>query len=162
MKWMKERDLLIAQTMAFVQSVTGKTPDTEKTVTASVALLSVETSQTTETPETIETSETIRAASVLPDIEALLARRAPAAQAPKDVPSEVSREQPPPEISRPAPPARLDLREDLQSEIRARVANFRAHQERFNREREAYCTATMAKVHAALKEGGLPPPRLGK
>ena len=32
MKWMKERDLLIAQTMAFVQSVTGKMPDTEKTI----------------------------------------------------------------------------------------------------------------------------------
>src|SRR6476619_1161111 len=27
MKWMRERDLLIAQTMAFVQSVTGKKPD---------------------------------------------------------------------------------------------------------------------------------------
>jgi hypothetical protein len=39
------------------------------------------------------------------------------------------------------------------------VASFRAHQERFNREREAYCTATMAKVHAVLKEGERPPPR---
>ncbi len=37
MKWMRERDLLIAQTMAFVQSVTGKTPEAEKTITASVA-----------------------------------------------------------------------------------------------------------------------------
>ena len=46
MKWMRERDLLIAQTMAFVQSVTGKTPEAEKTVTTSVALLSVETSET--------------------------------------------------------------------------------------------------------------------
>ena len=161
MKWMRERDLLIAQTMAFVQSVTGKTPEAEKTVATSVARLSVETS------ETIATSETTHAASVLPDIEALLGRTAPAAQAPRDVPREVSREvvskeETPREIPRPGPPARLDLREDLQSEIRARVANFRAHQERFNREREAYCTATMAKVHAALKEGELPPPRLGK
>src|SRR4029453_14348344 len=160
MKWMRERDLLIAQTMAFVQSVTGKTPEAEKTVATSVARLSVETS------ETIATSETTPA-SVLPDIEALLGRTAPAAQAPRDVPREVSREvvsreEAPREITRPAPPARLDLREDLQSEIRARVANFRAHQERFNREREAYCTATMAKVHAALKEGQLPPPRLLK
>ena len=47
MKWMKERDLLIAQTMAFVQSVTGKTPEAEKTVSASVSLLSVEASETT-------------------------------------------------------------------------------------------------------------------
>ena len=159
MKWMRERDLLIAQTMAFVQSVTGKTPEeaektvaektvAEKTVTTSVALLS------------IETSETIRAATLLPAIESLLAETPPAAQAPKDVPTEASREVPR-EISRPAPPARLDLREDFQSEIRARVANFRAHQERFSREREAYCSATMAKVHASLREGEQPP-RPGK
>ena len=149
MKWMKERDLLIAQTMAFVQSVTGKTPEAEKTFSASVASLSV------------ETSETIRTAAappdILPDIKALLALTLPAAQAPR----EVSREEIPREISRPAPLARLDLREDFQSEIRARVANFRANQERFNREREAYCSATMAKVHASLKDNELPP-RLDK
>jgi len=149
MKWMRERDLLIAQTMAFVQSVTGKTPEAEKTTTASVALLSV------------ETSEAIRAAASLPDIELVLAQTPPAAQAPKDVPRDVSREEMPREISRLAPLARPDLREDFQSEIRARVANFRAHQERFNREREAYCSATMAKVHASLKEGE-PPTRTGK
>ena len=145
MKWMRERDLLIAQTMAFVQSVTGKTPEAEKTVTTSVALLSV------------ETSETIHAAAALPDIGSLLAETPPATHAPSDV----SREETPREIARPAPLARLDLREDFQSEIRARVANFRAHQERFNREREAYCSATMAKVHAALREGE-PPTRPGK
>ena len=148
MKWMRERDLLIAQTMAFVQSVTGKTPETEKTVTASVALLSV------------ETSETIRAVAALPDIESLRVETPPAAQAPREVSREVSREMPR-EISRPAPLARLDLREDFQSEIKTRVANFRAHQERFNREREAYCSATMAKVHAALREGE-PPTRPAK
>jgi hypothetical protein len=63
----------------------------------------------------------------------------------------------PREISRPAPLGHLDLREDFQSEIRARVANFRAHQARFNREREAYCSATMAKVHASLRDGEQPP-----
>ena len=47
MKWMKERDLLIAQTMAFVQSVTGKTPEAEKTVSAPVSRPSVEASETT-------------------------------------------------------------------------------------------------------------------
>src|SRR4030095_8446274 len=91
MKWMRERDLLIAQTMAFVQSVTGKAPEAEKTVTASVALLS-------------ETSETTRAATVLPDIavltaiESLLAKTPPAAQPPREalrnVSSEVFREMP--------------------------------------------------------------------
>jgi hypothetical protein len=151
MKWMKERDLLIAQTMAFVQSVTGKTPDAEKTISASVAQLSVETFETT------------RPTAALFDISALLAETPPAAQAPTEaqVPTvEVSGETAR-EIPRPVPLARPDLREDFQSEIKARVASFRAHQERFNREREAYCTATMAKVHAALKESELPP-RLGK
>src|SRR5438552_18460362 len=94
MKWMKERDLLIAQTMAFVQSVTGKTPEAEKTVIASVALLSVETSETT------------RTAAALADIESLLAETPPAAQAPREVSrepsSEVSREKPR-EISRRPP-----------------------------------------------------------
>jgi len=149
MKWMRERDLLIAQTMAFVQSVTGKTPEAEKTVTAPVALLSVET------PKTIRTAAVLP--DILPDIKALLALTQPVAQAP----AEISREEIPREIPRPAPLARLDLREDFQSEIRARVANFRAHQERFNREREAYCSATMAKVHASLREGE-PPTRPGK
>jgi hypothetical protein len=145
--------------MAFVQSVTGKPPEAEKTpeaaktVATSVALLS------------IETSETTRAAAALADIVSLLAETPPATQAPREVSREVSRdvsrEEMPREISRPAPLAHLDLREDFQSEIRARVANFRAHQERFNREREAYCSATMAKVHASLREGEQPP-RPGK
>ena len=156
MKWLKERDLLIAQTMAFVQSVTGKMPEAEKTVIASVALLSVETSETT------------RTAAALADIESLPAETPPATQAPREVSREVSREpssevsrEKPREISRPSPLALPDLQGDFQSEIRARVANFRAHQERFNREREAYCSATMAKVHAALREGE-PPTRPAK
>ncbi|OCK55377.1 hypothetical protein [Bradyrhizobium sp. LMTR 3] len=135
MKWMRERDLLIAQTMAFVQSVTGKPPEAEKTITTPVTVLSVQASKPT------------RPAAPLSDIQALLAETMPLAQAPK----EASRE-----IPRPAPLARPDLRDDIQSEIKARVANFRAHQERFNREREAYCTETMAKVHAALREGEPP------
>ena len=62
---------------------------------------------------------------------------------------------------RPAQIARPDIKQDFQSEIRARVANFRANQERFSREREAYCSTTMAKVHASLREH-TQPPRLGK
>jgi len=145
MKWMRERDLLIAQTMAFVQSVTGKKPEAEKTVTTSVALLSVETSDGVETfaPET---------SASMPDIEALLAVSGAISPVPRQAPNQAAR---------PASPERPDLRNDFQSEIKARVANFRAHQERFNREREAYCSATMTRIHAALKEGELPP-RLGK
>ena len=141
MKWMRERDLLIAQTMAFVQSVTGKKPEAEKTVATSVALFAIETSM----PAT--------RAAPMPDIEALLAETSAIAGAPS---REASRE-----ASRPVQIARPDLRSDFQSEIRTRVANFRAHQERFHRERDAYCSATMDKVHAALREASQPP-RLGK
>ncbi len=51
-------------------------------------------------------------------------------------------------------------RSEYQSEIQARVEKFRAHQAKFNRDREAYCSATMAKVHATLD--GYPLPRSSK
>ena len=145
MKWMRERDLLIAQTMAFVQSVTGKKPEAARTVATSVSITSVETSETT--------------SSTMPDIEALLAEALA-----DDLPKPASRVTPA-EAPRPVQTiARADLRSDFQSEIseiKARVANFRAHQQRFNQEREAYCSATMAKVHATLRE--MPAsPRIGK
>jgi len=149
MKWMRERDLLIAQTMAFVQSVTGKPPEAVKTMTTSAAVV------------TIETSEVAAEPAPLAEIAALLARTMPTSPAASPVPVLTpAPTETPRELSRPTPLPRLDLRGDFQSEIKARVANFRAHQERFNREREAYCSATMAKVHEALKDGTRP--RLGK
>jgi hypothetical protein len=157
MKWMKERDLLIAQTMAFVQSVTGKTPEAEKTVSASVSLLSVAAYESTRPATAVSDA-------ALSDIASLLAETPPAARAPTaaQAPTLEVFVETPRAIPSPVPFTRPDLREDFQSEIKARIASFRAHQERFNREREAYCTATMAKVHAALKQGELSPPRLDK
>ena len=159
MKWMKERDLLIAQTMAFVQSVTGKAPEAAQTFSAPVALFSVETSESTRTVTTFPETAALPDIPVLADIKALLAETPVVAPAPKEISKEVSREvtrEAPREMPRPAAFAHPDLREDFQSEIRARVASFRANQERFSREREAYCSATMAKVHAALKDIGQP------
>ena len=122
MKWMRERDLLIAQTMAFVQSVTGRKPEAE---------LFARTGLPAVTP------------TRLPDVEAML--------------SEASL---PPGLSKAAPPMRPAVRSDYQSEIQARVEKFRAHQARFNRDREAYCSATMAKVQATLDK--YPVPRSSK
>jgi hypothetical protein len=45
----------------------------------------------------------------------------------------------------------------MAAEIRARVASFRAHQERFNREREEYFAATLARLRAVIKD--MPSPR---
>ena len=118
MKWMRERDLLIAQTMAFVQSVSGRKPDAEVFAR-------------TDIPPVTPTR--------LPDVEALLAEGISPAEGPKPTTSA-----PAPVLPRPIP------RGDYQNEIRSRVEKFCAHQARFNREREAYCSATMARLQATL------------
>jgi hypothetical protein len=124
MKWMRERDLLIAQTMAFVQSVTGKKTDADK-------------------PLGFATFDPPAASPGMPDIEAMLAET-------------IANPEPP----KPVQVARAPQRSEYQNEIQARVANFRAHQQRFLREREEYCTSTMAKVQKVLNE--MPPPRPDK
>lgn len=126
MKWMQERDLLIAQTMAFVQSVTGKKPDAD-------ALMAAPTAEQAPTAGVSVTA-----------IEAILVETIAIAEPPRPV--------------RPIQVALPDLRGDFQSEIKARIANFRAHQQRFLKEREEYCSATMAKVRAALDERDPPSP----
>ena len=144
MKWMRERDLLIAQTLAFVQSVTGKMPAADKPVVTPGAFEPVATRVPSDASTAIfaaaPTSFDIKSGDIKPGLAAV----APAV-----------------ELRRPVQMARLELRDDFQSEIRSRVANFRAHQEKFSREREAYCSATMAKVRAALGEHS-ETPRLGK
>jgi hypothetical protein len=124
MKWMRERDLLIAQTMAFVQSVTGKKPDPDMFMAAPKA----------EQPPMAGVSVT--------NIEAVLVETTVIAD--------------PPKPAQPIQIAQPDLRVDFQSEIKARIANFRAHQERFLKEREEYCSATMAKVRATLEKQDTP------
>ncbi len=107
MKWKKERDLLIAQTMAFVQSVAGKT---------------------TEAAGRVE-------------------------PLPLDEPDKVERPVETAAIARPSAVRHSELRE----EIRGRVAAFRAHQELFNRNRDAYCDSVMAKVRAATEHPSAAP-----
>jgi hypothetical protein len=116
MKWIKERDALIAQTMAFVQSVTGKAPDAEPSVEAA-AINEVEEKKTIE--------HKIKAAGPPNSIEV----------------------------------SRVNVSIDFRSEMQARVANFRAHQERFHREREAYFSATLAKARAAIANDASAPLR---
>lgn len=102
MMWKKERDLLIAQTMAFVQSVAGKTGDAGHAFEGR-----------------------------LPPVSPL---QLPAAERPADV----------------LPPRLTPIKHsDLRDEIGRRVATFRARQQAFNRERDEYCNAMMAKARAA-------------
>src|ERR1700674_5203649 len=95
MKWKRERDLLIAQTMAFVQAVTGKTTEAEG-----------------------------RLESI-----------------PLDKPTEVERPVEFVAASRPSPVRHSKLREEIQG----RVAAFRAHQQLFDRDRDAYYNSVLAR-----------------
>jgi hypothetical protein len=94
MTWKTERDLLIAQTMAFVRSVTGKAADAESP------------------PE----------------------RSPPSLASPR-------------EVLAPAPVSSYK-QSDLREEIQRRVAAFRARQQLFDRDRDAYFNATLAKARA--------------
>ena len=125
MKWISERDALIAQTMAFVQSVTGKKdgfhpPEIPTDTAVWVEATAVET-------VTVETFTV--------EVEP-----------PKDAP-------PPPPVGLLPPRASGDFR----SEMQARIANFRKHQERFEREREEYCAATLTKLRAAIRDPSVRP-----
>ncbi|QQO22715.1 hypothetical protein JJB98_23760 [Bradyrhizobium diazoefficiens] len=116
MNWISERDALIAETLAFVQLVTGRKDDVLQpngtTVASTVAV------------------EVMAVGTVAVEIEP--------AQTP--VPA-----QPTP---LPAPRASGDFRTEMQ----ARIADFRKHQERFEREREEYCAQTLTKLRAAIRD----------
>jgi hypothetical protein len=115
MSWKTERDLLIAQTMAFVQSVTGQRPDVE--VKPNLA------------GEPAVEAAPLEAATL--HAEEILA---PA----KDVQANIQI-------------PRTMVASDVRTEMQARVANFRAHQERFHREREEYFSTTLTKARAGTQ-----------
>lgn len=119
MKWIRERDALIAQTLAFVESVTGRKDDVLQPDGATVA-------------STVAV-ETVAVAAAAIEIEL--------AQAPV------------PPTPLPSPRTSGDFRTEMQ----ARIANFRKHQERFEREREEYCAETLTKLRAAIGDASGPP-----
>ncbi|SRR5579871_1235471 len=135
MGWKQERDSLIAQTLAFVQSVTGKKDETGRPQATAVDLDRVKASLERFTPPL--PIEPVKAA-------------APAQPIPKAAaPIEPAK---PVEAPASTPARRPIVQREVQEEIRARIASFRAHQERFNREREEYFIATLARLKAATKD----------
>src|SRR5215210_2958755 len=103
MKWAQERDLLIAQTMTFVRSITGKVPDAEARIETRITFAAVDDIEKVERPIEI------------------------------------------------VQPARLSAahRGGFREEIQDRVAAFRAHQQLFHRERDAYFNAVLTKARAS-------------
>jgi hypothetical protein len=135
MSWKQERDLLIAQTLAFVQSVTGKVPD------ADLVHASVQASP--------EPKPGLPVKPVLP--EASLPKAS--AVASSETTSPVILETPvaalPVRRVTPLGPLPQLNRGDLRDDIRRRVEAFRARQQAFDRDRDEYCNAMMAKARAA-------------
>jgi hypothetical protein len=120
MNWIKDRDLLIAQTRAFVQSVTGKTATAEaREVLREVRIESTAVDEIAEVGRPVETGRIENMQIETVQIETV-------------------------QISRPSPVRLGEVRE----EIRGRVAAFRAHQELFHRERDEYCNSVLTKLRA--------------
>lgn len=103
MKWKKERDLLIAQTVAFVESVTGKKPEIVTRAEPPSEFISIG-----------EVEQVERPVEIVP-------------------------------ANRPSPIRQGGFREEIQG----RVAAFRAHQQLFDRERDAYFKAVLTKARAS-------------
>ena len=144
MGWKRDRDLLIAQTMAFVHSVTGKKPGAEPDVDASP----------------VDASPVDAAADLKLHLEA-----APAVETGPFQSAEIRAVEiiaapltPPRDVKLSIPTGRTIVSTEFRSEMQARVANFRAHQERFNREREEYFSATLTKLRAAIENASAPDP----
>jgi hypothetical protein len=78
-----------------------------------------------------------------------------AVEQPREVNQPPAAADPPPQPLQVSPPQRSG---DFRTEVQARVANFRKHQERFEREREEYCTATLDKLRAAIRDVSPRPP----
>jgi len=133
MEWVRERDLLIAQTLAFVQSVSGKQPDVGLDLKPRTESALIDAIKAVEPPDRMLAS--IQSSSL----------QASSIQASSLQASSI-------QVARPSTSS------EFRNEIRTRVASFRAHQERFNREREAYCSATLAKVRAAIADDTAPVP----
>jgi hypothetical protein len=123
MEWVRERDLLIAQTLAFVQSVSDQSRDRKKPDLQKPEAREPEAKERDAEPET------------RPRIEA--------------APVDAVRIEEPASIPFNIEAVRTGKSGDFRAEIQTRVANFRAHQERFLREREEYYSATLAKVGVA-------------
>jgi hypothetical protein len=141
MSWKKERDALIAQTMAFVQSVTGRKDENGRLDTGFAPAPPARPVL----PEPIVNGSSVHGTSVNGSLAAISPVFEPV----------IRIAEPPP--SPPAPASRPIVPSEMTSEIRARIATFRAHQERFNREREEYFSATLARLKAAIRDNPLPP-----
>ncbi len=132
MNWERERDALLARTLEFVQTVTGKKEDAGR---PAVQL------------DTARPELDFASLDAIRDALNLVASPQETLKSPQ-------------QDARPKTLQRSTAASEMQSEIRSRIESFRAHQERFNRERAEYFNATLARLRATIDEAA--PPRIGK
>jgi hypothetical protein len=141
MKWIKERDLLIAQTMAFVQSVAGKKATAEAREVPREALIEPTLIKSTPAGEIAEVKRPADTAQIETlQIETLRIETSRNETARNET-ARIETAQ----ITRPSPVRVSDIRQ----EIRGRVAAFRAHQELFHRERDDYYNSVVTRLRAS-------------
>jgi hypothetical protein len=134
MKWIRERDTLIAQTLAFVQTVASKKEDAGRPLARLEAA----------TPEIeVASLDAIRNALDILD---------PSRGAPKGALNQALKSPPQHTPLKSIQATRPIAPSELQREIQSRIEGFRAHQERFNRERAEYFNATLARLRATLDD----------
>jgi hypothetical protein len=139
MKWMRERDSLIAQTMAFVQTVAGGKQDITPRAVLEPAKLE---------PVKLEPAKAEVDVAALDAIRNALDIAPPLGEVPRNTLHNPLYNPPPKTVQA----ARPIVPSEFPNEIRSRIASFRAHQERFNRERAEYFNATLARLRASLDE----------
>ncbi len=157
MKWQKERDDLIAQTKAFVQSVAGRTP---KAVLGSVFNKPAPIEDPFEDPFTVLAPVSPPplpidqvTASIPTSTEAKPPEVKPAEVKPAEIMATEARLADTMPIEQELPAAEAPAPSDIRKEIQTRVAAFQAHQHRFHRERDAYFNSVLTKARSTLKDG---------
>jgi len=149
MKWKKERDLLIAQTMAFVQSVAGKKATAEAREVPREALIEPTLIKSTPAGEIAEVKRPADAAQ----IETLQIETLPIETSRNETARNETARIETAQITRPSPVRVSDIRQ----EIRGRVAAFRAHQELFHRERDDYYNSVVTRLRASTDHASKAP-----
>ena len=129
MNWRQERDALIAQTMDLVHSISVARAQLGKP-SAMLGRLESE-------------AETARLGAIATALNIL------------KTPQSKSSAEP---VSKLAARTPSEIPNDLRAELKERIASFRKHQERFNREREEYFKATLSRFRAAMDQASPPPP----
>ncbi|HMH60594.1 MAG TPA: hypothetical protein VK561_04765 [Bradyrhizobium sp.] len=123
---------MIAQTMAFVQSVNDRKLGARRLDAKRWAESRIEAAP-------IDATKPIDA---IKPIEAIKIVEQPPANIPFNVPA-----------ARPSVPAgRPSVSGEMRAEMQNRVASFRAHQQRFHRERDEYCSATLARMRVLVSD----------